>query len=100
MRWRFKKWKQLGKPSSASSEARLLYIEARAELQRLRRRDENFQCIRHNNKIMGMYSNERSKIFTYLKSKTTSRSTFTRVLHTPIGTYYEDDVLGGIAVDT
>ena len=96
----FYRWKKESKPSSDTSNSKMLYIQARAELQRLRRREENMRFVSSNNTIMHLDQTNRSMIFKTLKTYMgTNKTEGTQVLHTPIGSYYGEDVLEGFAAD-
>ena len=97
----FEKWKLAGKPSSKADPTRASYTEARRALQRLRRQVENLSNIKHNNSLMLLDRNNRSRIFALMKRYHGNKysTTMTSVLHTPVGTYHDEDVLEGFAAD-
>ena len=96
----FSAWKQAGKPPSNSVPSRRNYTDARSNLQRLQRQEENYLHIREHNNLMNLDITNRSQIFAALKkSRGISNNKVTPVLHTPVGTYHGDDVLEGFAAD-
>ena len=58
------------------------------------------KSIRQNNELMQLTARDRSKIFSLIKKARgeVSNST-TNILHTPVGTYYDEDILEGFAAD-
>ena len=73
---------------------------ARRDLQRLRRRKENLSNIYHDNSLMLLDHKDRSKIFALMKRYHGNHNTpMTSILHTPVGTYHDEDVLEGFAAD-
>ena len=96
----FKNWKRLGKPSSSTDISRLAYTAARSNLQRLRRREDSYKHIREHNFLMHCDRNNRSEVFKRMKRvRSEATTTVTSVLHTPIDSYYGEDVLEGFAAD-
>ena len=96
----FEAWKKAGKPGCADHPARAAYCMARSNLQKLRRHAENLAKIKENNYLMNLHQN-RSKIFKYMKKRHGhNHNTMTSILHTPVGTYSNEDVLEGFAADT
>ena len=94
-------WKKAGKPSSGVDPIGAAYRDARSNLQRLRRYEDNLASIKHNNYIMHLDKSNRSKIFDVMKrSRGNTPSTMTNVLHTPVGSYHDKDILEGFAADT
>ena len=99
----FLAWKNSGKPSSKADPDRAAYAKARAELQSLRRHEENLLTIYQNNYLMNLDRNNRSKMYNFMKRQhgyKNSHSSMTNVLHTPVGSYTNDDILEGFAADT
>ena len=97
----FEAWKKAGKPSSKSDPVRAEYCQARSNLQILRRHVEHLSNIKDNNYLMHLNQKNKSKIFKFMKKKLGNNSnTMTTILHTPVGTYSNDDVLEGFAADT
>ena len=97
----FEAWKKAGKPGCADHPARAAYCMARSNLQNLRRYTENLAKIKENNYLMHLHQNDRSKIFKYMKKRHGhNHNTMTSILHTPVGTYSNEDVLEGFAADT
>ena len=96
----FNAWKDAGKPVSIDNPARAAYKRARANLQRLVRHQATMKSIRQNNELMQLTARDRSKIFSLIKKARgeVSNST-TNILHTPVGTYYDEDILEGFAAD-
>ena len=79
----------------------ICYTKARGALQRLRRQEENFSTIKHNTSLMHLNQKNHSGIFALMKRYHGShyKTTMTSVLHTPVGTYHDEDVLKGFAAD-
>ena len=100
MKWYFNRWKKDGKPNSYSVLSRKLYVDARSNLQKLKRQEENFSYIRQHNNLMRMDNTNRSQMVSMLKRyRGVSSQGTTSTLHTPTGTYHGDDVLEGFAAD-
>jgi hypothetical protein len=96
----FQNWKRSGKPASNSDPTRLEYTAARARLQMLRRHEDNIQLIRQNNHLMYSHANNRNQIYAYMKKARGDHSdTTTSILHTPVGSFHDGDVLEGFAAD-
>ena len=92
-------WKYSGKPTLKADPKRAAYAQARADLQSLRRSEENLTNIYQNNYLMMLDQTNRSKIFNFMRRKhgyKNSHSMLTNVLHTPVGTYSNDDILEGV----
>ena len=101
MKKAFKAWKKAGKPSSKSDPTRTEYCQARSRLQFLRRHVEHLSNIKDNNYLMHLNHSNKSMIFKFMKKKLGNNpNTMPNVLHTPVGTYSNDDVLEGFAADT
>jgi hypothetical protein len=96
----FHNWKRNGKPATKSDPTRLEYTAARARLQMLRRYEDNLQLIRQNNHLMYSHANNRNQVYAYMKRARGDHSdTTTSILHTPVGSFHEEDVLEGFAAD-
>ena len=96
----FQAWKRNGKPASKSDPSRLAYTVARARLQEMRRYEDNLQLIRQNNHLMYSHANNRNQVYAYMKKARGDHSdTTTSVLHTPVGSFHDGDVLEGFAAD-
>ena len=96
----FKAWKRAGKPGCKDDPLRQHYREARASLQRLHRYHNNLASIRDNNYLMHLNKSDKSRIFAAVKKlRGKYSSTSPSVLHTPVGTYTDQDVLEGFAAD-
>ena len=101
MKRAFTAWKYAGKPNSKLDPARAEYCEARSNLQILRRQGEHLSNIKDNNYLMHLNRSNKSKIFNFMKKKLGHNSkAMTTILHTPVGTYRDEDVLEGFAADT
>ena len=97
---KFDAWKNAGKPPSKSDPTRAAYTAARSNLQRLSRYEDTLGSIKHNNTLMHCDQNDRNRIFSIMKKACgVSANTGTSVLHTPLGSYYGEDVLEGFAAD-
>ena len=89
-----KNWKKAGKPSSRSDPTRLAYCSARANLQRIRRYEDNLQSIKQNHHLMQSNKNNRNKVYECMKKARGEKSSSeTSLLFTPVGQYLGDDVL-------
>ena len=72
---------------------------ARSNLQSLRRYEENVSFIRHNNFLMHSTYHDRNKVYASLRKARGEKNSKLTMLHTPVGTYYGEDVLEGFAAD-
>ena len=73
---------------------------ARSSLQALRRYEDNLTYIRNNHFLMHSTSCDRSKVYAKMKKERNVKNhSQTNLLHTPVGTYHETDVLEGFAAD-
>ena len=98
---KFNAWKRAGKPTSKTDPSRSGYREARSNLQRVSRYEETLKKVKENNFLMHLDQRNQSKIYSAMKKSRGNISTnMTPVLHTPVGTYYGEDVLEGFAADT
>ena len=96
----FNKWKHAGKPHSSGNLLRKSYTSARSNLQRLKRNSENLENIQQNNSLMHFFSYDRNKVYSSMKKfRGEESNTITSILHTPVGTFHNDDVLEGFASD-
>ena len=97
----FSAWKNAGKPSLRDHPLRSAYREARTNLQRISRRYSTFMGIQQNNHLMQLNKRNRSQIFSEMKKVRGDFSEqVTNILHTPVGTFHDNDVLEGFAADT
>ena len=100
LRRAFNAWKSAGKPENRDNPAKAAYSDARASLQRLLRHHSTMKSVHRNNQLMQLNARDRSKIFAIMKkSRGETSHTMTDVIHTPVGTYDNDDVLEGFAAD-
>ena len=96
----FELWKLDGKPTSNNTPSKCNYANARANLQRIIRKQRNFFHIRQHNHLKFLDKKNRSKIFSAVRrSRGDPPNTTTPVLQTPVGTFQGDDVLEGFASD-
>ena len=96
----FKAWKSAGKPNCKDDPLQQHYRNARAGLQRLYRYEKNLASIRENNHLMHLNKSDKSRIFARVKKLRGNYSrTSPSVLHTPVGTFTDTDVLEGFAAD-
>ena len=96
----FKYWKRAGRPRDEGNKLWQSYKQARSSLQYKRRNKENLQNIQINNKLMYSSIHDRNKVYSTLKKLRNEKSRpVTKILHTPVGTYYDNDVLEGFAAD-
>ena len=84
----FKIWKANGKSFSKDDPSRLAYLEAKANLQRLIRYDENLKVIKNNNGLMTAHRYDRSKVNARIKSLRGQKSSSNPLkLETPVGIF-------------
>ena len=96
----FKLWKLDGKPTSNNTPSKCNYANARANLQRIIRKQRNFFHIRQHNHLKFLDKKNRSKIFSAVRRfRCDPLNTTTPVLHTPVGNFHGGDVLEGFASD-
>ena len=96
----FNAWKNAGKPRQRDDPLGSAYREARTTLQRISRHYSTLTSIKQNNLLMQLNRRNKSQIFAEMKK---ARGDFsehaTNILHTPVGTFYDEDVLEGFAAD-
>ena len=96
----FKLWKLDGKPTSNNTPSKCNFANARANLQRIIRKQRNFFHIRQHNHLKFLDKKNRSKIFSAVRRfRCDPLNTTTPVLHTPVGNFHGGDVLEGFASD-
>ena len=96
----FRRWKRAGKPQSKLNHSKASYNSAKANLQRVRRYNDNLKFIKQNNDIMGALITDRNKIYSKMKQlRGQKSSTKPFKLRTPVGTFCGEDVLEGFAAD-
>ena len=95
----FKYWKRAGRPG-VNDRLWLKYRQARANFQNIRRGLENMRNIKLNNTLMHCSSHDRNMVYSTLKKLRNGKlKPITKILETPVGTYFDDDVLEGFAAD-
>ena len=96
----FKKCKANGRSYCKSDKARIVYLRAKADLQKTRRYQDNLSVIRGNNQLMNAHARNRNWIYAKMKKiRGQNFSTKPLVLETLVGSYTGDDVLEGFAAD-
>ena len=78
----------------------MMYSQARSNLQRCSRNENNLSNIKTNNELMHANISDKNKVYSKMKSlRGSASSSFTPKLVTPVGTFHGDDVLEGLAAD-
>ena len=94
------RWKMCGKPMSKLDQARKLYIEARSNLQRIIRCEENTKNLRTNVFLMNADIYDKKRVYARMKRARNEKSTKPNKLYTSAGEYSGDDILEGFAADS
>ena len=96
----FRKWDVSGKPRSVDDLTRKSYVNARSNVQKVKRVEENHNHTKTNNFLMNADINDKNKVFTKMKSIRREKTKAPTKLITPVGTYYGDDILEEFAADS
>ena len=94
----FQKWKASGR--AISHPLRPKYLKAKADLQKLRRYEDNLKSIYQNNDLMSAHPQDKNKIYSKMKRYRGQMSNLKPLkLETPVGNFSGEDVLEGFAAD-
>ena len=100
LRKSYRVWKSRGKPKSRENKYRLRFLEARSNLQKVSRHEQNQKFIRDNNFLMRAHKDDKNKVFARIKAERNVKSCETTKLITPVGVFAGDDILEGFAADS
>ena len=94
----FQKWKASGR--AISHPLRPKYLKAKADLQKLRRYEDNLKSIYQNNDLMSAHPQDKNKIYSKMKRYRGQMSNLKPLkLETPVGNFSGEDVLEGFSAD-
>ena len=83
-----------------NDQVRIKYTQAKSNLQKLNRYEENLKNIKLNCELMCSNIEDRNKVFSTLRNLRRERSKpVTKLLKIPVGDYHGHDVLEGFAAD-